>query len=59
MEKKILEMLKQRQGEYVSGQEMSEVLQVSRMTISTQIKKLKECGYDILTSTRKGNCIFF
>lgn len=59
MEKKILEMLKQRQGEYVSGVEMSEVLQVSRMTISTQIKKLKECGYDILTSTRKGYCLTF
>ena len=49
MEKEILKILKQYQNEYVSGQDMSQKLQVSRMTISTSIKKLKEKGYHILS----------
>lgn len=57
MEKEILKILKQYQNEYVSGQDMSQKLQVSRMTISTSIKKLKEKGYHILSSTKKGYCL--
>ena len=54
MEKKLLEILQKHQGHYISGQQISEELHVSRMTISTQIKKLKEKGYHIQTSTKKG-----
>ena len=48
MEKEILKILKQHQNQYVSGQEICEELHVSRMTISTCIKKIKEKGYHII-----------
>lgn len=57
MENKILKMLNSTQGHYISGQEISEKLNVSRMTISTYMKKLKEKGYHIETSTKKGYCL--
>ena len=57
MEKEILKILKQHQNEYISGQDICESLNVSRMTISTCIKKLKEKGYHILSSTKKGYCL--
>lgn len=57
METKLLTILKQNQGHYISGQEISKQLQVSRMTISTYIKKLKQKGYRIISSTKKGYCL--
>ena len=57
MEKKLLEILQKHQGHFISGQQISEELHVSRMTRSTQIKKLKEKGYHIQTSTKKGYCL--
>ncbi|MEG0366277.1 MAG: helix-turn-helix domain-containing protein, partial [Coprobacillus sp.] len=45
MENKILKILNQNKNEYVSGQMMSSELNVSRMSISSYIKKLKEKGY--------------
>ncbi|UTY39221.1 helix-turn-helix domain-containing protein [Allocoprobacillus halotolerans] len=57
MEKEILKILKQHQNQYVSGQEICEELHVSRMTISTCIKKIKEKGYHIISSTKKGYCL--
>lgn len=57
MENKILKILSSTQGQYISGQEISEKLNVSRMTISTYMKKLKEKGYHIETSTKKGYCL--
>lgn len=57
MEKEILKILKQYQNQYVSGQEICEELHVSRMTISTCIKKIKEKGYHIISSTKKGYCL--
>lgn len=59
MENKILKILNSNQGHYISGQEISERLNVSRMTISTYMKKLKEKGYQIETSTKKGYCLTF
>jgi BirA family biotin operon repressor/biotin-[acetyl-CoA-carboxylase] ligase len=56
MEKEILRILNQNKGKYISGQVISEQLNVSRMSISTYIKKLKEKGYIIETSTKKGYC---
>ena len=57
MEKEILKILKNNQNEYVSGQKISECLNVSRMTISSCIKKLKKKGYHIISSTKKGYCL--
>ena len=57
MEKEILKILKNNQNEYISGQKISESLNVSRMTISSCIKKLKEKGYHIISSTKKGYCL--
>ncbi len=57
MENKIRLILQQNKGKYVSGQDMSDALFVSRMTISSEIKKLKQQGYDIITSTKKGYCL--
>lgn len=57
MEKQILRILTKKQGHFISGQEISNKLNVSRMTISTYMKKLKEKGYQIVTSTKKGYCL--
>ena len=57
MEKQILKILTHHQGQYISGQEISQKLHVSRMTISTYIKGLKKKGYEIETSTKKGYCL--
>ncbi|MCD7893691.1 MAG: biotin--[acetyl-CoA-carboxylase] ligase [Erysipelotrichaceae bacterium] len=57
MENAILEMLSKEKGNYISGQMMSNQLQVSRTTISKHIKKLIDKGYDIQSSTRKGYCL--
>ena len=57
MENQILKLLTNHQGHYISGQDISEKLHVSRMTISTYIKGLKEKGYQIETSTKKGYCL--
>lgn len=57
MEKEILKILQQHQNQYVSGQDICEALQVSRTTISTCIKKIKEKGYHIKSSTKKGYCL--
>ena len=57
MENQILKILTEYQNQYISGQEISEKLHVSRMTISTYMKRLKEKGYEIQTSTKKGYCL--
>lgn len=57
MENKLLKILTTHQGNYISGQTISEQLNVSRMSISSYVKKLKEKGYHILTSTKKGYCL--
>lgn len=57
MENQILKILTEYQNQYISGKEISEKLHVSRMTISTYMKRLKEKGYEIQTSTKKGYCL--
>ncbi|MCD7808281.1 MAG: biotin--[acetyl-CoA-carboxylase] ligase [Erysipelotrichaceae bacterium] len=57
MENTILEMLNNEKGHYISGQMMSDRLQVSRTTVSKYVKKLIDKGYDIKSSTRKGYCL--
>ena len=57
MEKELLKILAEKQNEYVSGQYIGELLNISRMSVSTYVKKLRERGYHITTSTKKGYCL--
>lgn len=50
----ILNKLKNSKGKFISGEKLSEDLKVSRTTIWKYIKKLKEEGYNLESSTKKG-----
>ncbi|MDD3426106.1 MAG: biotin--[acetyl-CoA-carboxylase] ligase [Aminobacterium sp.] len=54
MKKHILTLLKQAQGNYVSGQDLCEHLGVSRTAVWKHINQLREEGYAIDSSARKG-----
>lgn len=54
MKKEVLRFLKENQGEYFSGEKISEALGVSRTAIWKKIKKLKEEGYNIESISSKG-----
>ncbi len=50
----ILELLKQNLGQYVSGEEISHNLNVSRTAVWKHIRALKQSGYDIEAHSRLG-----
>ncbi|MFI3250943.1 MAG: biotin--[acetyl-CoA-carboxylase] ligase, partial [Eubacteriales bacterium] len=50
----VLSLLRAQNGDYVSGERMSEVLGVSRSAVWKIIKGLREQGYDIHSVTNKG-----
>ncbi len=50
----VLKILKQRQGEYISGEEISRKLGISRVAVYKQILKLREKGYIIEASPKMG-----
>ncbi len=54
MRKKIIALLYQYAGTYVSGQEMSEQLGISRTAVWKHIRSLQQEGYAIETGHRKG-----
>ncbi len=54
MEETVLNALKAREGEFVSGEEMSRVSGVSRTAIWKEIQKLREEGYRILAQPHTG-----
>ncbi|MDP4093019.1 MAG: biotin--[acetyl-CoA-carboxylase] ligase [Bacillota bacterium] len=51
---KVLSVLKKNIGEYVSGESLSETLGVTRAAVWKYIKELKQQGYKIDSSTKKG-----
>lgn len=51
---RLLRYLKEEQGRYISGGKVSSRLAISRSAIWKQISRLKEEGYDIESSPRKG-----
>lgn len=53
MQNKVLELLKKTE-DYISGEEISKTLGVSRTTVWKCVNALKEKGYIILSSTNKG-----
>lgn len=54
MKQKILRLLKENRGQFVSGQKISEELDVTRTAIWKYINQLKEEGYEIQSVSRKG-----
>lgn len=54
MRNEIRQMLKQQAGQYVSGEEISRRLNVSRTAVWKHIQALKEEGYDIEGHSRRG-----
>lgn len=50
----VLAALKESRGEWVSGEALSEILQVSRTTVWKQIKMLETEGYQFDSSPKKG-----
>lgn len=54
LKEKILKLLKDSKNEFISGQEISQQLNVSRTAIWKYINALKEEGYEIESVSRKG-----
>lgn len=51
---KILKILENSRGEYISGEEIATTTNVSRVSVCKHIKKLKESGYNIVSTTNRG-----
>ena len=51
---KVLTFLKTHNTEYLSGQDLSDVLRISRVAVWKHIKKIKELGYDIESKKKLG-----
>lgn len=54
MKEQILQELKMKSGQYISGEEISNKFKVSRTAIWKYINQLKEMGYVIESQTKKG-----
>lgn len=54
MKSKILELLKQKQTDYVSGEQISEAVGISRSAVWKHIKSLRKDGYTIESHSRVG-----
>lgn len=55
MKKRVIEVLKENEGEFISGQKLSEELKVSRTSVWKYMNSLKEEGYNIESISRKGH----
>jgi BirA family transcriptional regulator, biotin operon repressor / biotin---[acetyl-CoA-carboxylase] ligase len=53
----ILNYLKSNRGNYISGQDLSTRLNISRAAVSKQIGKLRRAGYQISSATNRGYCL--
>ena len=54
---KVLSLLLEQEGNYISGQQMSQSLGISRAAIWKAIEVLRQEGYVIESSTKKGYCL--
>ncbi|WP_237690651.1 biotin--[acetyl-CoA-carboxylase] ligase [Paenibacillus caui] len=54
MEASLLYMFKERPGDYISGEEISRQLAISRTAVWKHINKLREAGYEFEAVSRKG-----
>ena len=55
---KVLSFLKSHDTEYLSGQDLSDVLKISRVAVWKHIKKIKELGYNIESKQKLGYRLF-
>lgn len=53
----VLKILEDKRGEFVSGNEISKKLFVSRNSVWKAVNALKSQGYDIISITNKGYCL--
>ena len=51
---KVLSFLKSHKSEYLSGQDLSDVLKISRVAVWKHIKKIRELGYEIESKQKRG-----
>ncbi|MDI6600265.1 MAG: biotin--[acetyl-CoA-carboxylase] ligase [Thermoanaerobacteraceae bacterium] len=51
---KVFEFLMRKQGKYISGEELSSIIGISRTAIWKRIKALRDMGFDIKAETKKG-----
>lgn len=51
---RVIRLFQERKGEYISGEQLSEQLHVSRTAIWKHVQKLREQGYRFESSPRKG-----
>ena len=51
---KVLSLLKTHNTEYLSGQDLSDVLKISRVAVWKHIKKIKEMGYGVESIQKQG-----
>ena len=58
MNKTIIQMLIDSDSEYVSGQNISDILGITRAAVCKRISKLKELGFEIESVTKKGYKLF-
>lgn len=54
MRNKILDLLRDQQGEFVSGESISHALNITRAAVWKQMQGLKEAGYEIEGQTKRG-----
>ena len=57
LRREILDLLDEAPGEYVSGEMISQKLNVTRAAVWKQIRILKEEGFEIAGQTKKGYCL--
>ena len=55
MKRRVVEVLKENKGKFISGQKLSEELNVSRTSVWKYMNSLKEEGYNIESISRKGH----
>ena len=51
---KVLNFLKAHNTEYLSGQDLSDVLKISRVAVWKHIKKIQELGYEVESKKKRG-----
>ncbi|NLW47581.1 MAG: biotin--[acetyl-CoA-carboxylase] ligase [Firmicutes bacterium] len=57
MVERIIKVLKEHLGNYVSGETLAKISGITRAGIWKQINQLREMGYEISSSPRKGYCL--
>ena len=51
---KVLEFLKSHKSEYLSGEDLSDVLKISRVAVWKHIKKIRRLGYTVVSKQKRG-----